>query len=99
MEGGLLAGLRPHPRADSGSLLQEELHLVSKQCTPSSPRKTVQNTDQSSIWEAASYQPVMGATFCFPISILVSTKEFRVPSPKITFHLRVSRATSNPSKG
>ena len=67
--------------------------------TPSSPRNTLQKTTQVSSWYDALSQPAMGATFCFPISRLVSTKEVKVPFPKISSHFRISIAAYNPAEG
>ena len=80
-EGRLLEGLLPQPWADPGCLLQEEEHLVSGGVDPISPRNKVQNMAQASIWDSTLSQPTMGATFCLPISRLVSAKEVRVLPP------------------
>ena len=42
--------------------------------------------------------PVMGETFCLPISRLVLAKEVKAPPPSITSHFLVSRADSDPSE-
>ena len=67
--------------------------------TPSSPSNIVQKTAQSLIWDAASSQPVMGVTFYFSISRLVSAKEVKLPPPKIAPHFHVRSAASNPAEG
>ena len=41
----------------------------------------------------------MGATFCFPITRIVSVKEVKVPPPNIESHFCVMRAASDPVKG
>ena len=41
----------------------------------------------------------MGKTFCFPIIIILSEKEVKVPPPNIDSHFCVSRAAYNPVKG
>ena len=41
----------------------------------------------------------MGENFCFPISRLVSTKEVKVPPPKIASHFCMRSAASEPTYG
>ena len=48
-------------------------------CFASLPRNTVQKTAQAFICEADFSQPVMGATFYFPISRLESANEVTPP--------------------
>ena len=67
--------------------------------TPLSPRNKGQNRAQSSSWNSASSQHTMVATFCFPISRLMSVKEVKVLPPKIASHFRVRRAASDPAEG
>ena len=59
----------------------------------------MQKMAQSSSWDAASFQPAIGATFCVPISRLMSAKEVKVPPTKIAYHYRVRSATSDAAEG
>ena len=58
----------------------------------------MKNMAQALSWYSASYQPAMDATFCFPISILVSEKEVKVPPTNIAFHFCMRSAASYPAK-
>ena len=66
--------------------------------TLSSPRNTMQKTAYALSWDAALYQPVMGATFSFPISRLISAKEVKMPPPKIVSHFHMRSVASDPAK-
>ena len=59
----------------------------------------MQKTSQAFICEADFYQPVMGATFYFPISRLESANEVTPPPPKIASHFLFRNAASDPAKG
>ena len=94
-----MVGLLPQTRADPRCLLQEEKLILSGGVDPVVSQKQSENTAQASSWDSASSHPVMGATFCFPISRLMSAKEVNVPPPKITSHFRVKRAAYDPVEG
>ena len=59
----------------------------------------MKKTAQVSSWDAALSYPVMGETFCFPISRILSAKEVKVLPPKVVSHFPVRSAASDPTKG